>query len=219
MKTIDVALVKLSLGNKKYDQDNQKIRMKLLSLRPSEIRYSQDSIARTFRHGRHSGIAIGQTLDDLVGNNCTVHDIPTITVTLRDGLWYCGDNRRLWVFRKCEELGIIERVPAVEGSLEPYKFTTDNFGVSIHVRGDPGGQIWTQRHREVLAISDQTTWVIDKDLSTVSNSTDSDDDEVKVKEPETIDKLLTSLWMFGLCCCEFIVVIFLLIFVFNFFTG
>ncbi|OWF40087.1 hypothetical protein KP79_PYT06501 [Mizuhopecten yessoensis] len=128
--------------------------MTILSLRPSEIRYSQDSIAYYFGYGRYSGTQIGQTLDDILQGKCNVRDIPTITVSSRDGLWYSGDNRRLWVFRKCEELGIIDRVPAAEGYINSSKFTTYNRGVSIRVRGSPGGQFWTQRYRKDLVIKE-----------------------------------------------------------------
>ncbi|XP_033752952.1 uncharacterized protein LOC117336492 [Pecten maximus] len=128
--------------------------MTILSLSPSEIRYSQDSIAYYFGYGRYSGTQIGQTVDDLLQRKCYVDDIPRITVTSRNGLWYSGDNRRLWVFRTCEELGFIDRVPAMEGYVSSSKFTTYNAGVSIRVRGNPGGRIWTQRHRKELVIKE-----------------------------------------------------------------
>ncbi|XP_060071687.1 uncharacterized protein LOC132551551 [Ylistrum balloti] len=128
--------------------------MTILYLRPSEIRYSQDSVAYYFGQGRYSGISIGQTLDELLLHKCHVNDIPTITVSLHNGLWYCGDNRRLWVFRKCEELGIIDSVPAYEGYINPSKFTTFNQGVSIRVRGSPGGREWTRRNRKNLVIKE-----------------------------------------------------------------
>lgn len=128
--------------------------MTILSLRPSEIRYSQDSIAYYFGYGRYSGTSIGQTVDELLQNKCQVGDIPTITVSLRNNVWYTADNRRLWVFRTCEELGIIDRVPATEGYINPSKFTTYNSGVSIRIRGNPGGWAWTRRSRKTLDIRD-----------------------------------------------------------------
>ncbi|XP_033726063.1 uncharacterized protein LOC117315771 [Pecten maximus] len=134
--------------------------MTVLSLRPSEIRYSQGTIARCFKNGRHSETPIGQTLDDLIEHKCTIHDIKKITVTSRDGIWYSGDNRRLWVFRKYEELGIIDRISAKEGYVHSQKFTTDNHGVSVRVRGDPGGQVW-RNFKELIIKTTETSKAVD----------------------------------------------------------
>ncbi|XP_069125651.1 uncharacterized protein [Argopecten irradians] len=112
-------------------------------LRPSNIRYSQDSIACYFSCGSHNGRPIGETLDDIISGQCTENDVPRMTVTRRNGHWYTGDNRRLWVFRKAEELGIIDyEIEVVKGWVNPSKFTTINDGVSIKVRGNPGGYVW-----------------------------------------------------------------------------
>lgn len=128
--------------------------MTILSLRPSDIRYSQDSIASYFGYGIYSGRPIGESLDELIQGRCRVRDIPTITVQSRDGLWYTADNRRLWIFRKGEELDMIQEVQVQEGYVNPSKFTTYNRGVSIRVRGNPGGYRWTQKRRKELVIRD-----------------------------------------------------------------
>lgn len=47
------------------------------------------------------------------------------------------------MFRKAEELGIIDyEIEVVKGWVNPSKFTTINDGVSIKVRGNPGGYVW-----------------------------------------------------------------------------
>ncbi|XP_021344746.1 uncharacterized protein LOC110444706 [Mizuhopecten yessoensis] len=117
-------------------------------LSPSEIRYSQDSIACTFSYGSHCGRPIGETLDDLLFGRCRDEDIPMMTVTFRNGHWYTGDNRRLWVFRTAEELGIIDyTIEVKKGWVNPNKFTTDNQGVDIEIRGNPGGRAWRKERR------------------------------------------------------------------------
>lgn len=83
--------------------------------KPSEIRFSQDSIAY---HWKCSSIRIGVTLDQLLENEITPDNIPTITVSDRHGLLYTSDNRRLWVFKKLEEFGKCESIKV--------KFTTTN---------------------------------------------------------------------------------------------
>ncbi|XP_060572143.1 uncharacterized protein LOC132730274 isoform X2 [Ruditapes philippinarum] len=129
--------------------------MKLL---PSEIRYSQDSISNTFDiRSEHSGIKIGKTLDDLCKDK---YDIPTISVAKVGKRWYTADNRRLWVFRKLEELGQCRKIPVDEvDDIPSSKMTTENRGRDIEVRGSPGGR-----------------WI--KKLEDSSSSSDSSDDEL-----------------------------------------
>lgn len=115
-----------------------------MELRPSEIRYSQDSIARNFgRSTGHPFRAIGQTLDDILSGQCNVNSIPRISVIYRHDHWFTVDNRRLWVFQKAEERGKCDKIFVYETSfIDDEKFTTTNEGRSVRVRGDPGGYLW-----------------------------------------------------------------------------
>jgi hypothetical protein len=73
----------------------------MLELKPSDILYSQDSISNQF----HCGIRyIGDTLDQLLIDSSYVQRIPNIQVVERNGTLFSMDNRRLWVFKKAEEL-------------------------------------------------------------------------------------------------------------------
>ncbi|CAC5413382.1 unnamed protein product [Mytilus coruscus] len=119
-------------------------------LRPTEILYSQDSIANTFeRSTRHRNMYIGDTLDELINGSATVTSIPTISVFWRNDKWFTLDNRRLWVFRTAEELGILNSIPVYETSgINSNKFTTCNGGSSVRVRGNPGGFAWRQLSTE-----------------------------------------------------------------------
>lgn len=113
-------------------------------LKPSEIRFSQDSIGNSFGgYTSHPFRRIGQTLDDILSGRCNVDSIPRISVMNRNGLWFTADNRRLWVFQQAEKRGKIEEIyVSVTFYINFNKFTTENIGMSVRVRGDPGGYLW-----------------------------------------------------------------------------
>lgn len=120
-----------------------------MSLRPSEIYYSQNSIGCSFT----SGEKIGETLDDLCEGRISVHDIPMICVFKVNGKWVTMDNRRLWVFRHLERLGKCNKVPVLQRDTVPYfRMTSDCAGTEVQVRGDPGGQ-WYQRSSSSFLIT------------------------------------------------------------------
>ena len=93
----------------------------------------------------HANMYIGETLDHLLEGRCNVDDILTMNVMKRNGEWFTSDNRRLWVFRKTEEIGFLETVKVnVIYYISNNKFTTVNHGRSVRVRrGGPEGRIWT----------------------------------------------------------------------------
>ncbi|CAG2201938.1 unnamed protein product [Mytilus edulis] len=120
-----------------------------MNLKPSDIHFSQDSISNTFgKKTQHRNTYIGETLDELINGTATVFSIPTISVFQHKGKWFTSDNRRLWVFRKAEELGILRSIPVSENLLSMIgiknpKLNTKNGGLSVSVRGnDPGGHTW-----------------------------------------------------------------------------
>lgn len=64
-----------------------------------------------------------------------------------NGFWYTADNRRLWVLQQAEQCGEIDDIyVSLIDKINPNKFTTENDGISVEVRGDPGGgkEFWTQ---------------------------------------------------------------------------
>lgn len=80
-------------------------------MKPSEIRFSQDSIGYSFGgYMSHPFRRIGQTLDDILSGRCNVDSIPRISVMKRDRLWFIADNSRLWVFQEAEKRGKIEKI-------------------------------------------------------------------------------------------------------------
>jgi hypothetical protein len=129
--------------------------MDVIELTPSEIRYSQDSISNTFRaRTSHAGQYIGETLDEIVRDPDTVDLIPNISV-FKKGVkkkWFTSDNRRLWVFKKAEKLGIISYIDVyVTYGIEDSKFTTTSNGKYVFIRGNsPGGYLWQSLRRKMI---------------------------------------------------------------------
>ena len=115
-----------------------------MELRPSEIFYSQDSIMNRFGdYTPHGNTYIGETLDQLLNGHCNIESIPNISVVERNGKWFTSDNRRLWVFRTAEEIGFLKSIDVIETYyIKDDKFTTENGGTTIRVRGSPGGSLW-----------------------------------------------------------------------------
>lgn len=72
-------------------------------LKPSEIRFSQDSIGNSFGgYTSHPFRRIGQTLDDILSGCCNVDSIPRISVMNRNGLYFnrpknAGKLRKFYV--------------------------------------------------------------------------------------------------------------------------
>lgn len=112
-----------------------------MMLAPSRIYYSQDSISNKFgKSTEHAGVLIGETLDKLLTGECSIHDIKTIQVVFRNGMYLTADNRRLWIFKKLEQLGQCTEIPIrMTHYINPQKNVT---GSTIIVRGNPGGHLW-----------------------------------------------------------------------------
>ncbi|WAR29675.1 hypothetical protein MAR_003243, partial [Mya arenaria] len=112
-----------------------------MELKPSEIYYSQDSINNVFNErSQHSYKLIGETLDDICEERCSVFKIPLIFVKSVRQKWITADNRRLWMFKHLERLGKIETINVrLTRYIPKQKMNSKNGGVSIKVRGSPGG--------------------------------------------------------------------------------
>ena len=83
-----------------------------MKLAPSKIYYSQDSISNRFgKSTGHAGVLIGETLDAIIEGKCHINDIKTIEVAKVNGIFRTADNRRLWVFKKLEGLGLCAEIP------------------------------------------------------------------------------------------------------------
>lgn len=103
-------------------------------LKPSDIFYSQDTIACKFQNGN----LIDNAVKLLLMRRLSAEDFPTIHVIRRsDRKYYSLDNRRLYVFRVGQCLGIVAKVPVQVVMEQPHhkrKFTSRNGGTKIIVR-------------------------------------------------------------------------------------
>ncbi|VDI22937.1 Hypothetical predicted protein [Mytilus galloprovincialis] len=106
------------------------------SFKPSNLLYSQDSIARRFQNGR----LIGEVLDEIyVYESLSVQDLPKMEVHLIDFKFVSADNRRLWILKELEKLGHLKQVNVniTTKEMDRRKSARTNH---IKIRGDgPGG--------------------------------------------------------------------------------
>ncbi|XP_063419735.1 uncharacterized protein LOC134704882 [Mytilus trossulus] len=102
-------------------------------LRPSEIYFSQKEINNHFdKRSSHRNKNLGETLDELVEGQCSINNIPTISVMWRGGKWVTADNRRLWVFRHLEKLGKCTTIPVTEiYQIDPRKLNSITGGRTV----------------------------------------------------------------------------------------
>lgn len=97
---------------------------------PADISYTQDSISSKFQCGR----LVKRTMEMLASKALDILAIPEIRVFLWDGQWHSEDNRRLWAFKTAGLTSVPVQVVQKE-SVDPRKFTTENRGASIRMRG------------------------------------------------------------------------------------
>lgn len=104
-------------------------------MRPSEIRFSQDTICSTFSDGDH----VNTVANEVATGHLEVEDFTTMEVFRKDDEYYTRNNRMLYVFRVAEYRDCLdEQVPvfivkriAMDDSR---RLTTKNDGVTVIVR-------------------------------------------------------------------------------------
>ena len=109
-----------------------------IHLRPSKIRYCQDTIGSRFSDRR---LTLANTFRELLYGDIMVDDIECIEVVSWEGNWwtYTG-NRRLYLYKRLEDLGIISHISVLKQKLidpdirHKWKFTTKCNGESIKCR-------------------------------------------------------------------------------------
>jgi hypothetical protein len=100
-------------------------------LNPQSIRFSQASIKATFR----DGASIDDMAEELQSGRLHPYDVPAIRIFERDGKLFTLDNRRLEAFRRAGLDVPVRMATPQEIAEESWKFTTNNDGVSIQIRG------------------------------------------------------------------------------------
>ena len=127
--------------------------MVVKKLAPSQIRYNQDSISNRFGDNiHHAGQYIGETLDEIIRDPSRANRIHRITVVKKHGKWFTLNNRRLWVFKKAEELGILSSINVnVKKRNKKLKFTTKCDGEYVLIRGGSCyGHLWRSLERQMI---------------------------------------------------------------------
>ena len=112
-----------------------------LSLKPSDILYSQNSISNKFTNG----LQIGEVLDDIMEDRLPISKLPTIEVKCIDGSYVSSDNRRLWILKQLERLGRVNEVNVKTTRwMSKQKSARTN---NVKIRGIGPGGIWAFKER------------------------------------------------------------------------
>ncbi|KAL3848539.1 hypothetical protein ACJMK2_019390 [Sinanodonta woodiana] len=127
-------------------------------MRPSQLRYTHDSISNRFQDGH----TLDETFRQFLNKEITMgryEQVPNLVAMQYQGSWFVvRGNRRLYLMKKLEETGAISTVKVLMKTFDQEVFnrqyTTTNMGRSIRVRGDPNidqklNQIiasWRSRH-------------------------------------------------------------------------
>lgn len=86
-------------------------------LRPGDIRFTQDSVGSRFTDGRF----VSDTFHQLLDGRIRADDIPAIEAVVDGGKWWAvTGNRRLYVFRLLETLGVVQTIPVDVMSMNSY---------------------------------------------------------------------------------------------------
>ena len=104
------------------------------SLRPSEIRFSQNSINSHFHDGRH----VNEVAEDITSGFYD-YENSGIKVYQRNGEYYTRNNRMLYAYRVAEERGTVDEIPVEIVPMsrqDVVKFSTKNNGAYVKVRND-----------------------------------------------------------------------------------
>ena len=139
--TLDVAHVSVPhMRNRKFDR-----------MKPSEIRFTQDTIKYQFQDGN----SLEQTACQIAAHDLQKRDMPMITVVKYQGVYYSLDNRRLAVFRLLEYAGKLShsgiKVEIADLSRRHHEFNK-KFSTSCH-----GRQITVRSRNSVIGDSKEAT--------------------------------------------------------------
>ncbi|MFG2277473.1 RHS repeat domain-containing protein [Streptomyces asoensis] len=102
------------------------------TIAPGAVRFTQDNIKAQFSDGR----SLQGLIDGLKSGSVGISEIPPIRVFQKDGKIYSLDNRRLYAAQQAGvNIRFVRASPAEVQRETPRKFTTENDGTSIVVRG------------------------------------------------------------------------------------
>lgn len=101
-------------------------------INPATVRFTQNSISSTFKNGSK----ISDMVKGLRSGAIKSEDVPPIRLVKMDGKLYSLDNRRLEAFRQAEVKVPYRMATQEEAEAEAWKFTTQNDGALIRIRGE-----------------------------------------------------------------------------------
>ncbi|OWF40554.1 uncharacterized protein LOC110463647 [Mizuhopecten yessoensis] len=109
-------------------------------MRPSELRFTHNSVSYKFTDGHTLDETFRQLLNDEL--RIARGEMPPLVAMHYNGHWFVvRGNRRLYLLRKLEEVGKFQTVKVVKREFEETlfnkQFTSQNMGTSIRIRGDP----------------------------------------------------------------------------------
>lgn len=108
-------------------------------MRPRDIKFSQSSISGSFSRK----ISLKQTFQQLMDGEVTPETMEVMKVVFLNGeFWALTGNRRLFLFKHLEEMGVIQSIPVEVKDLSDkgvdrefrLRHTTENGGISVKIR-------------------------------------------------------------------------------------
>jgi len=124
---------KLVQSRAKKKSFSNKSSLKSCFVKPSEIRFSQESISLAFQDG-HS---LQDTKDALASGELQKRDIPPIRIVkTHRGNLVCHDNRRLHMYKALEKEGLVGRIKAhiTKRRIPSWKLSSLTHGLAVKMR-------------------------------------------------------------------------------------
>ncbi len=106
------------------------------SLNPIDIHFTHSVISERFTG---CGKQLRETLQDIIENKTSVHDIPKIKVFYIDNgkndiIYMSENNRRLWVFKELHRLGFLDTVNVRLERATNKKYYKNSKSYSLHAK-------------------------------------------------------------------------------------
>ena len=111
-------------------------------MKPSDICYSQNSIRSRF----HDNKTLWDLASDVIYDRVKVENVPVIRVKNVRGHWYVfKGNRRLFVYKKLAEFGVLSHIPVERATACGWLTITAKQGVPLKIRDSPNLELFLNR--------------------------------------------------------------------------
>lgn len=95
-----------------------------LTVKPEDLRFTQDSIAIKFR-SPYDDLRVKDAVEQIQKGILTAEEFTTMNVEEHKGILWCLDNRRLWIFRKAQVQQVTVDIVSVAYSERSHMFFTN----------------------------------------------------------------------------------------------